>query len=111
MADEAWNTGFIRCLGVRLAGDLIDELGEHGQKIAGDTLLILFNAHHEMIPFTLPNHADVRWELILDTVDPGKVVLFLPGVKIYQLQGRSIVVLKAPAAADTAEQPAHGVSK
>ena len=54
MTDEDWNAGFIKCIGVRLAGDLIDDEDERGEPIVGDTLLLLLNAHHEPIPFTLP---------------------------------------------------------
>ncbi len=94
MTDDAWDSGFVRCLGVRLAGDLIGEMDERGQRIIGDTLLILFNAHHEMIPFTLPAQApDEQWLLVLDTTE-GKEEQFQPGVKIYPLQGRSLAVLK-----------------
>ena len=39
---------------MRLAGDLIGEVDERGEPIVGDTLLMLLNAHHEPIPFTLP---------------------------------------------------------
>ena len=28
MTDEDWNAGFTKCLGVRLAGDLIDDQGD-----------------------------------------------------------------------------------
>ena len=55
MTDEDWNAGFVKCLGVRLAGDLIGDVDERGEPIVGDTLLLLLNAHHEPIPFTLPH--------------------------------------------------------
>ena len=45
MSDEDWNAGFVKCLGVRLAGDLIDDVDERGEPIVGDTLLLLLNAH------------------------------------------------------------------
>ena len=44
MTDEAWNSPDVRCLGVRLNGDAIDEVDERGERIVGDTLLLLFNA-------------------------------------------------------------------
>ena len=54
MSDEDWNAGFVKCLGVRLAGDLINDENERGEPIVGETLLILLNGHWEPIPFTLP---------------------------------------------------------
>jgi glycogen operon protein len=90
MKDESWEKGFVRCVGVRLAGELIQDLDERGQRIIGDTLLVLFNAHHEMISFTLP---DEPWELVLDTAENPPDV-FPPGGKTFPLQGRSLAVLK-----------------
>ena len=48
MTDESWNAGFVRCLGVRLEGNAMDEVDERGQPITGDTLLVLLNAHHDL---------------------------------------------------------------
>lgn len=84
MTDEDWNTGFasclitseysrvtLGCLGVRLAGDLIGDENESGEPIVGETLLLLFNAHHEPIPFTLPaTKVEHRWERVFDTAGP-----------------------------------------
>jgi isoamylase len=72
MNDQAWNAGFVRCLGVLWAGDVIEDVDETGQRIEGETLLILLNAHHEPIPFQLPAHDhEARWELVLDTARPS----------------------------------------
>ena len=57
MTDEDWNRGYVKCLGMRLAGDLIGDVDERGEPIVDDTALILVNAHHEPIPFTLPETA------------------------------------------------------
>src|SRR3954468_7721354 len=54
MSDENWSAGFVRCLGVRLAGDRIDDVNERGEPITGDTLMLLLNAHWEEIRFALP---------------------------------------------------------
>lgn len=102
MKDESWDKGFVRCLGVRLAGDLIQDLDERGQKIVGDTLLILFNAHHEMIAFTLPQEP---WELVLDTAE-NPPDAFQPGGKTFPLQGRSLAVLKLRKAEANGSAPA-----
>jgi glycogen operon protein len=76
MTDEAWGAGFVRCLGVRWAGNLMNELNEKGEPVVGDTLLILCNAHHETIPFTLPAHEeDSYWELLVQTADQSQLDL------------------------------------
>ena len=71
MTDETWNSPDVRCLGVRLNGDAIDEVDERGGRIVGDTLLLLLNAGDEPIAFTLPATApEERWETLIDTADP-----------------------------------------
>lgn len=68
MSAEAWNAGFVRCLGVRLFGGKID-VSEQGEPIMSDTILLLFNADHaSRIPFTTPApEPDSAWELLFDT--------------------------------------------
>jgi glycogen operon protein len=95
MNDEAWTSGSLRCLGVRLAGDRIGELNERGEHIVGDTLLILLNAHHEPVPFTLPAHLPgQRWECLLDTALPASEPAALSETRPYTLAGRSLAVLR-----------------
>jgi glycogen operon protein len=95
MTDEAWNAGSLRCIGVRLAGDLIGEVDERGERIIGDTLLMLLNAHHEKIPFALPAHnVEHCWECTLDTADARNELECLDGGQMYDLQGRSMAVFR-----------------
>jgi isoamylase len=96
MSDEAWGAGFAKCLGMRLAGDVIGEVDEHGEPIVGDTVLILLNAHHEAIPFTLPaTRPEHHWETMVDTADVDAPIHALGGGAPYQLQGRSVAVFRA----------------
>jgi len=96
MTDEAWDAGFVKCLGMRLAGDVIGEQDERGEPIVGDTLLLLLNAHHEPIPFKLPAaREEHHWEVILDTAvsqTPAATASMAP--EEYPLQGRSLVVFR-----------------
>jgi isoamylase len=95
MTDEAWNAGFVKCLGVRLAGDLIGDVDERGERIVGDTLLLLLNGHHEKIPFTLPAHKEGQnWELLADTARVLGEPESFDGGKVYELQGRSLAVFR-----------------
>ena len=71
MSDEAWNAGYTQCLGVRLPGDLIGDVNERGEPITGDSIVMLVNAHHEPIPFTLPSRGQGQeWERLIDTAIP-----------------------------------------
>ena len=93
--DEGWSAGYVKCLGMRLAGDLIGEEDERGRPIHGDTLLVLFNAHWESIPFTLPLHKDdQQWELVLDTARTNVTPETWTDDKTYSLSDRSLVVLR-----------------
>jgi glycogen operon protein len=98
MTDEDWNAGYAKSLALRLAGDAIAERDEKGRPIVDDTLLILLNAHHEPLSFTLPAHKrGVRWQPVLDTAASGaslKHVTTLKGGVRYDVEARSLVVLR-----------------
>ncbi|HRH79538.1 MAG TPA: glycogen debranching protein GlgX [Thiobacillaceae bacterium] len=99
MTDEEWHQHFARCLGVYLAGCAMDEVDERGRSILDDGFLLLINAHHEAIPFTLPefNRAD-PWLCLLDTsCDSGLSSdgSYASGTE-YPVQGRSLVLLMRP---------------
>jgi glycogen operon protein len=95
MDEAAWDAGYVQCIGVRLAGDLIEDLDEDGNKIVGETILILLNAYHEHLDFTLPVHRpDRHWERLVDTADPAAETSFHEGKEVYDLQGRCVVVFR-----------------
>ena len=94
MSDEDWS-GHVRCLGMRLAGDLIEESDSRGEVIRGDTILMLMNAHHEQIDFVLPvvSH-DHRWELLFDTAVKEKSGAPWHPRQSYPLHQRSMAVFR-----------------
>jgi isoamylase len=96
MKDQDWSTGYVRCLGVRLAGDLIADVTERGERIVGDTMLMLLNAHHEAIPFTLPKYKmGQQWDRLFDTATVSDFVAgrYQEGHQ-YPLEGRSMAVFR-----------------
>ncbi|MFQ5846251.1 MAG: glycogen debranching protein GlgX [Candidatus Methylomirabilales bacterium] len=97
MGDEDWENSHTRCLGLRLAGDAIEEVDARGNRIVDDTLLILLNAYHEPIVFVLPiQRSKLRWELVLDTRDAvgRRRYRLMRGGQPYDLQGRSVALLR-----------------
>ncbi len=95
MTDETWSSPDVRCLGVRLNGDAIDEVDERGARINGDTLLLLLNGADQPIAFTLPMTApEERWETLIDTADPWAPSRRLRAGGRYELLPRSMAVLK-----------------
>ena len=99
MTDEDWANPEMRCFGLRLAGDAIEEVDERGNRVVDDTLLILLNAHHETIPFVLPAHRrKLHWLVVIDTSEPDirREPRQLRGAAPYPLKGRSLVLLRLP---------------
>jgi glycogen operon protein len=95
MTDEEWTNGFTRCLGLRLAGDAIEEVDRAGEPIRDDTFLLVLNAHHEPIDFVLPAHRTrVRWDLVLDTRDWAPTPRAFRAGDQYPLEGRSLALLR-----------------
>ncbi len=97
MTEENWGDPMARCIGLRLAGDAIEEVNTRGERITDDTLLILLNAHHEPVPFILPAHRrNVRWEVLLDTRARDGLRWHRPlsGGEPYDLEGRCLAVLR-----------------
>jgi isoamylase len=83
--------------------EMTDEADERGERVVGDTLLLLFNASDEALPFTLPpvGSAD-RWELLFDTADPWTPARRLRAADRYELQARSVVAFRLSSATDAA---------
>jgi glycogen operon protein len=108
MGDEAWNAGYNQCFGFSLAGDLIGDVDERGDPITGDCILLLMNAYHEMIPFKLPlRYQGQQWQRMLDTASPKAEPVRCPAGQPYELQGRSMVILRSEPPS-TQEQPVSG---
>jgi len=95
MTDEAWNADFVRSIGMLLSGNAIEEVDERGERITGDTLLVLLNAHTDKVPFTMPPlEPDQQWQRLIDTVEQQAAErVYKPGIR-YPLQGRSVAVFR-----------------
>jgi len=97
MTAEDWQQPYARCVGVYLSGAALTETDARGRRLRDDSFLLLFNAHHETIAFTLPGYAaGGAWDPLIDTAaedglpaDPRRVPI---GGKC-TLEGRSVVVL------------------
>jgi GAF domain-containing protein len=68
MNDHEWAQEFARCLGVYFAGEALEETDRRGRSLRDSNFLLLLNAHHEMIPFVLPDfRSDTIWQSLVDT--------------------------------------------
>ncbi|WP_030906732.1 glycogen debranching protein GlgX [Streptosporangium amethystogenes] len=70
MTDADWNVGYARSLAVFLNGEAITEPDRRGRQIVDDSFLLLFNAHHDVIKFTLPKDYGEMWLTEIDTAMP-----------------------------------------
>jgi isoamylase len=114
MAEAAWNTPHVRCLGVHFNGGLVDN-DEYGEPIIGDHIVILFNADHaNEIPFALPElNGGTDWECLFDTAIEKKEepkaateakvdAKSISAARAYKLRPCSMAVFTAPAKERTA---------
>ncbi|WP_369069478.1 glycogen debranching protein GlgX [Kineococcus terrestris] len=101
MTDADWGDASNRCVMVFLNGEAIPEPDRRGERIVGDSFLIMYNPWHESVEFTLPEKAyGDSWLPRLDTADDqvGVVSIFTeesafsPGTTL-PVAGRSILVL------------------
>jgi glycogen operon protein len=97
MSDTDWNQPSSRCLGLHLVGDSLFETDAHGRRLIDNNLLLLINAHHEDIAFTLPELDEhTYWDALLDTFDntgTPETSRYQVGQN-YTVHGRSLVLLK-----------------
>ncbi len=99
MTDEEWGAADTLTIGLRLAGDAIDERGPRGERIVDDTLLMVLNAADDAVEFRLPDDGRSAWELVLDTRSPDPPAeggSRHPGGSTYEVAARSVVVLLMP---------------
>jgi isoamylase len=85
MTDADWQLPYARCFGMLMIGRKLAERDGHGEPIIDDDLLLLLNAHHEAIEFTLPGEG---WAAVLDTANEQAAAV----TATYALQGRSLAL-------------------
>ena len=92
MSDEAWDNG-LRCFGM-----LLDGRGQAtGIKRRGSdvTLLMVFNAHHETVEFTMPPCYEAEgWKRLFDTTDPKLEASQFDIGAVYEVTARSMLLFE-----------------
>jgi isoamylase len=98
MPADDWQAPFVRSMAFLLGGDTLVVPDKVGRRPMGNTLLILMNAHHEDVSFSLP-HVDWgnEWEVVVDTsAAVAPVASKLASEAKLSLRGRSTMVLRRP---------------
>ncbi|TGO04770.1 glycogen debranching protein GlgX [Serinibacter arcticus] len=107
MTQDEWNTGYARALGLFLNGDAITEPDERGEQIIDDSFVLLFNAAHETVTFTLPApRYGQAWSSVLDTDGSTESWQVLASESTLDVAPHSLIVLSRPSdIASTATDP------
>ncbi len=93
MGVEQWEDPNGRCFGMLIDGRAqVSSIGRPG---AEATMLLIFNAHHDVVPFQLPSVPEGNhWNCLIDTDQPkqrkGQPLAFDSS---FEVQGRSLVLL------------------
>jgi isoamylase len=102
MSEEDWNAGFAKSLGVFLNGRAIPTPDERGERISDESFYVIFNVHHDALPFTLPEERwGTSWVTVFDTAQEGTHFMreedtgrtFRPG-DVVKVQAWSVVLLR-----------------
>jgi isoamylase len=68
LTEADWQNPWTKCFGMLLDGDAFQDVDDQGHAVRDDTMLVVFNAFQESLPFQLPTHRKGQyWEAILDT--------------------------------------------
>jgi isoamylase len=94
MSDENWDVGFARSVGLFHNGQAIADRDRRGQRVTDDSFLLLFNAHHEPITWTLPKQWGQWWEPVLDTTGPHPEGTIFKSGQTLPVTSRSIIMLR-----------------
>ncbi len=93
MSESEWDTTFVRCMGMVLNGEEMNEYDQKGRRITDDVYLLMVNSYWEDVLFNMPDRSKhQKWELVLDTSEGG----FADDVveESYLLPSRSLVLFR-----------------
>ena len=102
MDEGAWRSHFARSIMVFLNGEAIAAPDEMGRPVLDDHFLLLFNAHHESVDFTLPEGIDATsWTVVVDTTGAEHDGDWETG-QTYPVPPQSVIVLTGKPQPDAA---------
>jgi isoamylase len=98
MSQEDWDNGWAQSLGMFLNGAAIPDPDARGNPVLDDSFVLLFNAHFEPVPFTLPDEDyGEAWEVTVNTAAPLAPQvddITLKPHAVVEVDARSILVLR-----------------
>jgi glycogen operon protein len=99
MSDEDWHTGFAKSFAVFLNGEALQDVDAEGQRLQDDSFLLVFNAHDEPLPLTLPppEFGD-RWTAVINTAAGDEAGAAATAGSVVDVEGLSLIVFSRPGA-------------
>jgi glycogen operon protein len=97
MTDDQWRSDHARALAVFLAGDGLTEIDARGRPIGDDHFVVMLNASHEPVTFTLPDSLRLpRGVLLVDTSrdGPGGEATGFDPAQPWTLPARSLALVR-----------------
>lgn len=97
MTEDQWLAGYTKAIGIFLNGEEIAARGDEGERVMDDSFFLCFNAHYEMIEFTLPpGLQDREWLVVIDTDKPRFIEeeISYTEDKPISVTARSVMVLR-----------------
>ncbi len=104
MGEEDWDRADAHALGVFLNGQEIPTHDRDGNPIQGASFLILLNAHHEPLNFTIAPVLASAWNVVLDTADQHDEQHFASGEQL-SVEARSTLVLRRSGPTQPSAEP------
>ena len=98
MTESDWQLDHARSFAVFLNGDALRDTDDDGRPIRDDSVLLLFNAHRDGVPFTMPaEQFGARWHCIVDTSSAtGEGSGDVAAGQTLDVPGRTVVLLSRP---------------
>ena len=113
MTEEEWNDPQNKCLTMFLNGSAIPEPNSRGERIEGDSALVVFNASGNDVDVVLPGEEyGAEWEVVLgtgDTIDVGSV--FDAGLEVVRPGHSMLILMRPPETGEDEERAADDLER
>jgi glycogen operon protein len=94
MGEADWSREDARAIATFMNGSEITSHDSEGKPIRGASFLMIFNAHHEPVTFTLPTGLGDAWTVELSTEDPAPPATHLDAGAQLEAMPRSTLILR-----------------
>jgi len=99
VSDEVWNTAWSRSIAILLNGQTLQVVNEEGEPVVDDSFLLVVNAAHEGVEFTLPpSPSGKAWLQVIDTENLEDPFVKVEVADRIIMGGRSLKLLSGAAA-------------